>query len=61
MLTARRLGLLALILAVIAAGIAVWQHLRLDYVTNRGLAHADTGPGETRADRPSQYRRQPPP
>ncbi|WP_288812115.1 arabinosyltransferase domain-containing protein [uncultured Gordonia sp.] len=42
---------LFLILAVLAAAVAVWQHLRLDYVTNRGLAHADTGPGETRADR----------
>ncbi|WP_238420874.1 arabinosyltransferase domain-containing protein [Gordonia sp. 'Campus'] len=42
---------LFLILAVIAAAFAVWQHLRLDYVTNRGLAHVDTGPGETRADR----------
>ncbi|MGV6991991.1 MULTISPECIES: arabinosyltransferase domain-containing protein [Gordonia] len=42
---------LFLILAVLAAALAVWQHLRLDYVTNRGLAHSDTGPGETRADR----------
>lgn len=40
-----------LILAVITAGIAVWQHLRLDYVQNKGLAHADDGPGQSRADR----------
>ena len=42
---------LFLILAVIAAGIAVWQHLRLDYVENKGLSHTTDGPGESRADR----------
>ncbi|MDL9937655.1 arabinosyltransferase domain-containing protein [Gordonia sp. ABSL1-1] len=42
---------LFLVLAVIAGAIAVWQHLRLDYVTNRGLAHTDDGPGESTADR----------
>ncbi|AFA71496.1 cell wall arabinan synthesis protein [Gordonia polyisoprenivorans VH2] len=37
-----------LVLAVVAAALAVWQHLRLDYVANRGLAHGD---GHSRADR----------
>ncbi|MGV9670649.1 arabinosyltransferase domain-containing protein [Gordonia sp. NPDC003504] len=36
-----------LILAVVAAIVAVWQHLRLDYVTNKGLAH---GGGDSRSD-----------
>ena len=47
----RPVSTLFLILAVIAAGIAVWQHLRLDYVENKGLSHTTDGPGETRADR----------
>lgn len=38
-------------LAVLTAGLAVWQHLRLDYVENRGLSHTTDGPGETAADR----------
>ena len=42
---------LFLILAVIAAGIAVWQHLRLDYVENKGLTHVTDGPAQTTADR----------
>ncbi|GAC70935.1 putative arabinosyltransferase [Gordonia soli NBRC 108243] len=40
-----------LVLAVITAAIAVWQHLRLDYVANKGLSHVTDGPGESRADR----------
>ncbi|MET9201912.1 arabinosyltransferase domain-containing protein [Gordonia sp. NPDC003585] len=40
-----------LILAIITAAIAVWQHLRLDYVENKGLAHTTDGPGESKADR----------
>lgn len=40
-----------LVLAVATAAIAVWQHLRLDYVANKGLSHVTDGPGETRADR----------
>ena len=42
---------LFLILAVIAAGFAVWQHLRLDYVENKGLTHVTDGPAQTTADR----------
>lgn len=38
-------------LAVLTAGIAVWQHLRLDYVQNKGLSHVSGGPGESSADR----------
>ncbi|GAB91888.1 arabinosyltransferase domain-containing protein [Gordonia rhizosphera] len=40
-----------LTLAVVSAGVAVWQHLRLDYVKNRGLSHGADGPGESAADR----------
>ncbi|MGC4960604.1 arabinosyltransferase domain-containing protein [Gordonia sp. DT101] len=50
-LAGRPLSTLFLVLAVITAVIAVWQHLRLDYVENKGLAHADDGAGETTADR----------
>ncbi|WP_376740534.1 arabinosyltransferase domain-containing protein [Gordonia paraffinivorans] len=42
---------LFLILAVLAAAVAVWQHLRQDYVTNRGLAHNRSGEQQTRGDR----------
>ncbi|MFT4125577.1 MAG: arabinosyltransferase domain-containing protein [Gordonia sp. (in: high G+C Gram-positive bacteria)] len=41
-----------LVLAVGTAALATWQHLRLDYVTNKGLAHGDsttpTGAGDRR-------------
>ncbi|MEO9329216.1 arabinosyltransferase domain-containing protein [Gordonia sp. B21] len=42
---------LFLILAVLAAAIAVWQHLRQDYVTNRGLAHGRSAEEATRGDK----------
>ncbi|MDY6809210.1 MAG: arabinosyltransferase domain-containing protein [Actinomycetota bacterium] len=50
-LAGRPVSTMFLILAVIAAAIAVWQHLRLDYVANKGLAHAGEGRDESRADR----------
>ncbi|GAA1482352.1 arabinosyltransferase EmbA [Gordonia sinesedis] len=50
-LAGRPVSSIFLVLAVIAAAIAVWQHLRVDYVTNKGLSHVTDGPGETRADR----------
>ncbi|WP_232016942.1 arabinosyltransferase domain-containing protein [Gordonia insulae] len=50
-LAGRPVSTLFLVLAVITAIIAVWQHLRLDYVANKGLSHITDGPGETRADR----------
>lgn len=50
-LAGRPVSTVFLILAVITAAIAVWQHLRLDYVENKGLSHVSDGPGETRADR----------
>ncbi|MBA4024952.1 MAG: arabinosyltransferase [Gordonia sp.] len=42
----REVSTLFLILAVIAGAVAVWQHLRLDYVENKGLTHSrnDSGP-----------------
>ncbi len=50
-LAGRPISTIFLILAVITAAIAVWQHLRLDYVENKGLSHVTDGPGESRADR----------
>lgn len=50
-LAGRPISTIFLILAVITAGIAVWQHLRLDYVENKGLSHVTDGPGESKADR----------
>ncbi|MGW0039604.1 arabinosyltransferase domain-containing protein [Gordonia sp. NPDC003376] len=40
-----------LALAVLAVAVAVWQHLRLDYVANRGLAHSSSGKADSAADR----------
>ncbi|NMO02969.1 arabinosyltransferase [Gordonia sp. TBRC 11910] len=50
---------LFLVLAVVTAGLAAWQHLRQDYVSNRGLAHggvvddaaAQQDSAEAKADR----------
>ncbi|MFW0786231.1 arabinosyltransferase domain-containing protein [Gordonia sp. CPCC 206044] len=42
---------LFLVLAVVAAAVAVWQHLRLDYVENKGLAHEGDLTGQSTADR----------
>ncbi|MEE4023919.1 arabinosyltransferase domain-containing protein [Gordonia sp. PKS22-38] len=50
-LAGRPISTMLLVLAVITAGIAVWQHLRLDYVENKGLAHTGHGRDESRADR----------
>ncbi|MCF8609234.1 arabinosyltransferase domain-containing protein [Gordonia sp. HY285] len=40
-----------LVLAVVAVAVALWQHLRNDYVTNKGLAHHDAGQPDSAADR----------
>jgi arabinosyltransferase A len=51
-LAGREVSTIFLILAVIAGAVAVWQHLRLDYVANKGLAHSpDASGAEARADR----------
>lgn len=48
----RPVSTLFLILAVITGAVAVWQHLRLDYVRNKGLEHDTAGPPEaSRANR----------
>lgn len=40
-LAGREVSTIFLVLAVVAGAVAVWQHLRLDYVENKGLAHGD--------------------
>ncbi|WP_165943067.1 arabinosyltransferase domain-containing protein [Gordonia zhaorongruii] len=40
-----------LVLAVVAVVVALWQHLRIDYVANKGLAHHVDGQPDTAADR----------
>ncbi|MFI8772536.1 arabinosyltransferase domain-containing protein [Gordonia sp. NPDC062954] len=50
-LAGRPVSTMFLVLAVVAAAVAVWQHLRLDYVENKGLAHAGEGRDQSRADR----------
>lgn len=42
---------LLLVLAVVAAAVALWQTLRLDYVANKGMAHHADGQPDTTADR----------
>ncbi|WP_116917683.1 arabinosyltransferase domain-containing protein [Williamsia muralis] len=51
-LAGREVSTIFLILAVVAGAVAVWQHLRLDYVANKGLAHGpDASAAEARSDR----------
>lgn len=51
-LAGREVSTIFLALAVIAGAVAVWQHLRLDYVENKGLAHVDDVSGsDARSDR----------
>lgn len=40
-----------LALAVVAVAVALWQHLRNDYVANKGLAHHGAGQPDSAADR----------
>lgn len=40
-----------LFLAVVAVAVALWLHLRSDYVANRGLAHHDAGEPDSPADK----------
>ncbi|GEE00422.1 putative arabinosyltransferase A [Gordonia spumicola] len=40
-----------LFLAVVAVAVALWLHLRSDYVTNRGLAHHEAGEPDSPADK----------
>ncbi|MCF8569332.1 arabinosyltransferase domain-containing protein [Gordonia sp. HY002] len=40
-----------LALAVVAVAVALWQHLRNDYVANKGLAHHDAGQPDSAGDR----------
>ncbi len=40
-----------LFLAMVAVAVALWLHLRVDYVQNRGLAHHDAGEPDSPADK----------
>lgn len=44
------LSVIALVLAVLTAALAAWQHLRQDYVAHKGIAHADDQPGDNGPD-----------
>jgi arabinosyltransferase A len=50
-LAGREVSTIFLVLAVVAAAVAVWQHLRLDFVKNKGLVHTGTDEKADKADR----------